>query len=291
MRAPKRPALRYHGSKWLLAPWIISHFPAHECYVEAYGGGASTLLRKHRSWLEIYNDLDHQVVNYFRVLRERPEDLVRAIQLTPYSLIEWELAQDDDPDPLESARRLYVKSFQGIAGPTAQWRTGWRRQKTITKSKGNKKTTPAPRSFMVTEHLYIIAERLRGVEIDCEPALRVIDRFDSPHTLFYLDPPYPASTRNRWKKHAYRHEMTDKEHRELARAVHSLRGMVLISGYQCGLYDELYADWTRVEREARTNSPNGMAIESLWLSPNAMAGKLPLFAQGARNEVIECIGA
>jgi len=277
MREPSRPALRYHGSKWLLAPWIVSHFPPHECYVEPFGGGAGVLLRKSRSWLEVYNDLDNQVVNYFRVLRERPDDLVRAISLTPYSLTEWELAQDDDPDPVESARRLYIKSFQGIAGPTAQWRTGWRRQKVVTMSNGQKKMTPAARSFMQTDHLMVIAERLRGVEIDCEPALKVIERYDSPQTLFYLDPPYVSSTRNRWKKHAYKHEMTDKQHRQLARAVHDLQGMVLISGYRCDLYDELYADWTRVEREARTNSQYGTATESLWISPAVRERQLPLF--------------
>jgi len=276
--SPARPALRYHGSKWLLAPWITGYFPPHEVYVEAYGGGGAVLLRKPRSWLEVYNDLDHQVVNYFQMLRDRPDELIRAIHWTPYSLIEWERAQDDDPDPVESARRFYVKSFQGIAGPTAQWRTGWRRQKVVTKDNGQKKMTPAPRSFMGTEHLFVIAERLRGVEIDCEPALKIIERYDSPQTLFYLDPPYPASTRTRWAKRAYAHEMTDEQHQELARAIHEIQGMALISGYQCEMYDELYADWTRVEREARTNS-HKTAIESLWISPAAMVGKLPLFQQ------------
>ena len=277
VKTPSRPALRYHGSKWLLAQWISSHFPPHECYVECYGGGAGTLLQKARSWLEVYNDLDHQVVNYFRVLRERPEELVRLIRLTPYSLIEWELAQDADSDPLEAARRLYIRSFQGIAGPTAQWRTGWRRQKLITKSNGQEKMTPAACSFMGTEHLFEIAERLRGVEIDCKPALEIIERYDSSQTLFYLDPPYPSSTRSRGKKQAYAYEMTDEQHQELARAVHKVHGMVLISGYQCEMYDELYHGWPRVEKEARTNSQYNTAMESLWISPNAMANKLPLF--------------
>ena len=128
------------------------------------------------------------------------------------------------------------------------------------------------------EHLYEIAERLRGVEVDCDGALNVLERYDSPKTLFYLDPPYVSSTRNRWKKHAYAHEMTNKQHRELARAVHELQGMVLISGYQCELYDTLYGDWTRVEKEARTNSQYATATESLWISPAAMAAKLPLFS-------------
>jgi len=266
-----RPALRFHGSKWLLAPWIIGHFPPHECYVEPYGGGAGVLLRKPRSWLEVYNDLDHQVVNYFRVLRDRPDDLVRAVTWTPYSLEEWEFCQKDDPDPVELARRLYVRSFQGIAGPTAQWRTGWRRQKVITKSNGQKKMTPAACSFASVDHLYALAERLRGVEIDCEPALDVLVRYDSPKTLFYLDPPYVTETRNRWKKSAYAHEMTDEQHEELAWSAHKLEGPTLISGYRCEMYDDLYSDWTRVDCEARTNSQYGTSTESLWISPAAMA--------------------
>lgn len=276
----ERPALRYHGSKWNLAPWIIGHFPPHECYVEAFGGGAGVLLRKARSYLEVYNDLDGEVVNFFQVLRDRPDDLVRAITLTPYSLAEFHLSMEAAvDDPLENARRLYVRSFQGIAGPTAKWRSGWRRQKLITHTRaGAKQMTPAAISFMTTEHLWLIAERMRGVQLDCEPALVVIERYDSPKTLFYLDPPYVADTRKRYKRQAYRHEMTDEQHGELARAVHELDGMVLISGYRCKLYDDLYADWTRVDIEARTNSQKGTATESLWISPAAMAKRLPLFA-------------
>lgn len=271
---PDRPALRYHGSKWLLAPWIIEHLPQHQAYVEPYGGAAAVLLRKPRSWLEVYNDLDSHVVNYFRVLREQPADLVRAIRLTPYAYAEWSLSLLDDPDPVEMARRFYVRAFQGIAGPTAQWRTGWRRQRVTAVER---RMTPAAKSFVRVKHLYQVAERLRGVQIDCLDALEVLERYDSPHTLFYLDPPYVSSTRSRWKKKAYSHEMTDRDHRELARALRDLQGMVVLSGHHCQLYDELYGSWHRIEREARTNSQYGTATESLWLSPNAVAAELPLF--------------
>lgn len=275
MKTPQRPALRYHGSKWLLAPWIISHLPPHQCYVEPFGGAAAVLLRKPRSWLEVYNDIDNQVVNFFRVLREQPEELIRAIRLTPYAYAEWSLSLLDDPDPVEMARRFYVRAFQGIAGATAQWRTGWRRQR-FTNVK--RRMTPASKSFARVKHLYDVAERLRGVQIECLDALEVLQRYDSPDTLFYLDPPYVSSTRSRWKKKAYSTEMTDRDHRELARAVQDLQGMVVLSGYGCPLYEDLYGRWQCVEREARTNSQYGTATESLWLSPSAMAAKLPLFA-------------
>lgn len=212
MKAITRPALRYHGSKFLMAKWIIGFFPPHDCYVEPYGGGAAVLLQKPRSYLEVYNDKDARVVNYFRVLREQPVELARAIELTPYAKAEWELSYHDDGDPLERARRFYVKAFMNIAGPTAGWRSGWRRQKVITKENGRKRMTPAPITFMAVDHLYAIANRLRGVQIECDEALAVIERFDSASTLFYVDPPYPESTRNRWKKHGYAYEMTDEEH-------------------------------------------------------------------------------
>lgn len=266
-----RPALRYHGSKFMLAPWISSHFPEHECYVEAYGGGASVLLLKPRSWLEVYNDADGDVVNFFSVLRHQSVELIRAIDLTPYAKAEWELSYEPCTDPLEAARRFYVRSYLNIAGPTGQWRSGWRRQKVLSHDdNGRKKMTPAPISFMDVSHLYQIAERLRGVQIECNSAENVIKRYDSPKTMFYLDPPYPASTRGRWSTHAYRFEMTDAQHLELARIVHSLQGMVVLSGYRCDLYDTAYADWERIDRKARINGA-GSAVESLWVSPQVGA--------------------
>lgn len=120
------PALRYFGGKWRLAKWIISHFPAHNCYVEPYGGGGSVLLRKEPSPFEVYNDLDSGLVSFFRLLRERPEDLIRAIELTPYSREEFMRAYEHSEDPLESARRLFVRSWQGYGGPRHQSSTGWK---------------------------------------------------------------------------------------------------------------------------------------------------------------------
>ena len=282
MSRPSRPAFRFHGSKFLLADWILKSFPDNECYDEAYGGGASLILAKQRSWLEIINDADGEIVNFFRILRERPDDLVRAIHFTPFARVEFELSLLPSDDPLECARRFYARSAMAISGPTAQWRSGWRRQKVVTRDHtGAKRMTPAAISFMSTDHLYTIAERLRGVQIECDDALAIIQRYDSPTTLHYIDPPYPAATRARWQKTAYRHEMTDDQHQQLADLLYTLKGFVVLSGYQCPLYDTLYSNWPRVTRLARTNGA-GMAEESLWLSPRTAAAlthtSLPLFA-------------
>lgn len=280
--APSRPALRYHGAKWRLAPWILSHMPAHEVYVEPFGGSAAVLLRKSRSLIEVYNDLDGEVVNFFRVMRDCPGRLIEQIRWTPFAHAEWQLAFEPDGDPLEAARRFFIRSYMSIAGPTAQWGTGWRRQTTYSRgANGNNSMTPAAVSFAKVEHLYQVGERLRGVIIEEMPALEVIERYDGPEALFYLDPPYVPQTRSKWAGHAYREEMDEAGHAQLLERVHSIEGMALISGYRCTLYDEQLADWRRVDKTARVNGQSN-AVESLWISPRAWARlrhtDLPLFS-------------
>jgi len=248
--APRRPALRYHGGKWRLAPWIMSHFPSHECYVEPYGGAGSVLLQKRRSPLEVYNDLDGRVVSFFRVLREQPEELVRLIRLTPWARDEFELSYEVmKDDPVENARRLFVHSWQSIAGPTAQWRSGWRWQK-----RSQNLWKASAQSFTEVDYLYQVAERFRGVQIENDEALAVIGRCDAPGTLFYLDPPYLPSVRGKWRKKAYQHEMSDENHKRLAEVVQEAEGMFVISGYPSELYADLYEGWTLVKRKARVNN-------------------------------------
>lgn len=280
---PARPALRYHGGKWRIAPWIISHFPhlmAHDVYVEPFGGSAAVLLRKERSLIEVLNDLDGDVVNFFRTLRDCPAQLIRAIELTPFSRREWEVAGEPTDDSVESARRFYLRSYGSISGPTAQWRTGWRRQKVITRGKnGTQAMSTAAGMFASTEHLHTVAARLRGVFIEDRPAVDLISEYDSERVLFYIDPPYPAQSRRKWQSTAYRHEMKDEDHRQLAAVLNECRGMVILSGYDCELYDELLPDecWTKVTKQSRTNG-DGMATEVLWINKSASHYKhLPLF--------------
>lgn len=285
--APTRPALRYHGAKWILSPWVVSCLPSsHDSYVEPYGGSAAVLLRKPRSNLEIYNDLDGDVVNFFQVLREREDDLIRAIHWTPFAHAEQQLSMEPTADPLERARRLYVRSHLTISGPTAQWNVGWRRQKVFSRGRnGIGRMKPAAMSFTETEHLYQVAERLRGVIIEQADALEVIRRYDNARAVFYVDPPYVATTRKRWTASAYQHEMTNEDHRELAAVLHTCRGMVILSGYDGPLYQELFGDWRRLEHQARTNGNTAQtATESLWLNPAAQHAldreQMPLFFFG-----------
>jgi DNA adenine methylase len=261
-----RPALRYFGGKFRLAPWIIAQFPGHVCYVEPFGGAAGVLLRKEPSLFEIYNDLDGTVVNFFRVLRDQPDELLRAISLTPYARAEQLLAFEEDVnlDPVESARRLYVRAWQSHGGGRTQWRTGWRYQVT------NKRGKSSIADWSQVDHLEAIIARLKMVQIDNDDCLRVIERYDRPDTLFYLDPPYVASTRSlRWNKKAYSFEINDEYHRRLAEKLNGIQGMALLSGKPCDLYDELYGNWVRMEKTVPTDFQS-KTVEALWLSPNVV---------------------
>ena len=270
-----RPALRYFGGKSRIAPWIISHFPPHTTYVELFGGAASVLLNKPRSTIEVYNDLNSRVVSFFRVLRTQPHELLRLLQLTPYSREEYQLAQVVSPDPLEDARRLVIISGQGNRGAGCIDAGGWRWMKNDSRIR-----TPA-HDWIRMDHLLSIAERMQQVQIEHDDAAAVARRYDSPHALFYVDPPYLPETRNiRWTGDNYTHDMTAAQHEELSQVLHSLQGYVVLSGYHHPLYDHLYHDWTirqhSVTLHAR-RSHGKKATEVLWLSPNANRYQLSFF--------------
>ncbi len=264
-RSPRRPLLRYFGGKWRLAPWVISFFPEHRIYVEPFGGAASVLLRKPRSYGEVYNDLDGEVVNLFRVARERGAELERALRLTPFSRDEYYAAMARSKNPLESARRLVVRSFMGFSSDSfnEKRRSGFRY------NCNRAGTTPAHDWKNYPDAYAALIERLQGVVIENRPAIAVMAVHDDPATLFYVDPPYPHSTRSSLTdcSGVYRHEMTDGQHRELAAFLHELKGMVIISGYDCALYRELYGDWRKATTAARANG-NVRRTECLWLSDN-----------------------
>jgi DNA adenine methylase len=262
-----KPALRYYGGKFASAPNIIRHLPQHHCYVEPFGGGMSVLLRKPQSSLDVYNDADQRVVNFFKVLRERTDELMQQLKCTAYSRRELEIAYSDveddgDLDDLESARRFYVRAWQSY-GAHQNVSTGWRFQHS---PNGGKKVA----DDWKFDHLLQVVERLRGVLLECGDYTRILERYDTPRTLFYCDPPYPKGTRS--KQHGargYRCELSEQDHRDLAKHLQELKGMVLLSSYPSPLYQELYEGWRLVEWTAQTNS-TANRTECLWLSPNTV---------------------
>ncbi len=260
----RRPPLRYFGSKWRIAPWIISHFPEHRVYVEPFAGGASVLIRKPKSKVEIYNDIDSEIVNVFRILRspKQSEKLKKNLILTPFSRDEYLSAFKKSKDPIEAARRTIIKAFMGHGSDSVNMGhiSGFR-------SKTSNENTHRCASMDWINYppeIKKFCERLLGVTIENKPALDLIPDFDGKDTLFYVDPPYIHSTRE--GKDNYRHEMKDDDHGRLLEKLRALTGMVVLSGYRTPLYDSL--GWKRVEFLALADGAKKRR-ECLWLNPAA----------------------
>lgn len=280
-----RPLLRWHGGKWMLAPWIISYFPPHRTYVEPFGGAASVLLRKPPSYAEVYNDLDEELANLFAVLRDDrlSARLLRNLDLTPFARTEFNDAYRPTRNRVERARRLIIRSFMGFGsdGASGVYRTGFRA------NSNRSGTTPARDWVNYPDGLAAIVERIRGVVLEQRPALDVMRQHDGPDTLHYLDPPYVHETRRRIHRRpdnggSYRHELCDAEHLELLEAIKGLEGMVVLSGYPTELYDDNLSGWQRIERDAIADGGKPR-VEVLWLNPALVArfGSGPLFSRAA----------
>lgn len=253
------PPVRYTGSKWRIAPWVIGKFPAHKLYCEPFCGGASVLFRKPPSRVEIINDLNGDIVNFFDVLRTRTDEFIRAITLTPFSRFELKRAHEPHVDELERARRFYVRCWQkftgGSEGHTGSWRYG----------KAYNKSQSPIKNWLNQDRVVLAAKRLRSVYIECDTAINVINRHDDLQALFYCDPPYVSGA---CTEDSYANGMTDADHAALAACLNGIEGMAIISGYDNPLYRELYKDWQMVTTQAYTS--NAIArTECLWISPKA----------------------
>ncbi len=265
-RKRRKICFGWYGGKYNHLNWLLPLLPAAHHYCEPFGGSAAVLLNREPSPVETYNDLDGEVVNFFRVLRDKTDDLIKAIALTPFSREEFRLAVQPPPDnlpDLERARRFFVRA--------RQVRTGLAQTASLGRWANCKRTSRAGMSGVVSrwlgsvEGLPEIAERLLRVQIENRPAIEVITLYENADTLFYCDPPYPHESRGDAK--AYRFEMTEDEHRDLATVLRSARGKVAVSGYRCPLMDELYAGWRCVEAPAKNcHSVKKPRREALWMN-------------------------
>jgi DNA adenine methylase len=239
----------YYGGKTTLADRIVAQLPPHEHYVEPFGGSLAVLLAKSTSRMETVNDLDPDLMTWWRVLRDRPGELIRACAMTPHSRAEYLEAYADSDDELERARRAWVRLAQGRTGTLR--RTGWRY---YVNPSGSSASMPGYLTGYV-DRMAATAERLSAVTLECRPALEVIEAFGQHEDLLlYVDPPYLGSTRAR----NYGHEMTSEtEHRALATALRAARSAVVLSGYDSPLYAELYDGW----EVSRMNTMTGQARE------------------------------
>lgn len=271
------PPIGYFGAKTRIAGRIAGLLPAHGHYVEPFAGSLAVLLAKPASRMETVNDLDGDLMTFWRVLRDRPADLEAACALTPHSRAEHQAAYQPAADDVERARRVWVLLTQGrarLARPT-----GWRHH---ADPSGSATSMPGYLRGYVAR-IAPAAARLAAVSLECRPALEVIAAYGKhPGALIYADPPYPATTRAN-STGAYRHEMTsDTDHADLAEALHRCRAAVVISGYPCPLYDDLYARWHRHEIRAYSGygTHGKTRTEALWSNrPLAARAELPLFGE------------
>jgi len=281
LRQPKKIiAFGWYGGKFSHLDWLLPLLPSCKHYCEPFAGSGAVLLNREPSPIETYNDIDGEVVNFFRVLRDKKEKLIQAILLTPFSREEFALACNLDPtlSDMERARRFYVRA--------RQVRTGLAQKASIGRWANCKNTSRAGMSGVVSrwlgsvEHLPWIAERLLRVQFENRPAVDVIALYDSHETLFYCDPPYIHDTRG--DKNAYGNEMTDKDHCNLADVLNAMKGKVAISNYQCELMDKLYhkPEWSKCVAPAKTNhATKGKRVEVLWTNydPKEFSDSSPLF--------------
>lgn len=266
----KSPLIRYHGGKFRLSDWVIKHFPKHTCYTESFGGAAGVLLQKPRAYAEVYNDLDGEIVNLFRVLRneDNRNKLIEQLVFTPYSRVDFQEAWESCDDSIEKARRLIIRAQMGFGSAGAsKGITGFRID--------TKRAYGTAQSLWVTypNHLAIVGQRLSGVLIENRPAIQVLQDHDSSETLHYVDPPYVHDTRYSGAKtgRVYRHEMSDQDHEELLKVLLELEGKVIVSGYPSEIYNDYLAKWKRVDTSSRISSGRGTdtRTECLWINPNA----------------------
>jgi len=242
----------------------------HRTYVEPFGGGASVLLRKERSLGECYNDLDGSIVNVFRVLQdpEKAAALQRRMIFTPFARAEFTRCYEPALDDVDGACKTIAMSFMGYGTDTATRKGTSGFNVKISDSGDFHSNAWAGWPDCVPDFI----DRLRGVVIEQRDAKVIMARLDSEETFFFVDPPYVISTRSSKVKkgdgHGYRHEMSNADHVELAKTMHSLQGMILLAGYPSALYGELYADWHHIER-SHLSYLGKKSTECLWFNAAA----------------------
>ena len=238
MSKNKLIAFGWYGGKYSHLDWLLPLLPMTTHYCEPFGGSAAVLINREPSLVETYNDMDGEVANFFRVLREQKDVLIEAIGLTPFSREEFERAineSNNEHSELERARMFFVRARQVRTG-LAQTASSGRWAHCILTSRA-KMAGAVSRWLGSVEDLPEIAQRLLRVQIEHDDAIKVIQKYDTEQTLFYCDPPYPHASRGDAK--AYCYEMTDDDHRKLSETLYNVKGSVALSGYHCDLLDEL----------------------------------------------------
>lgn len=250
-----RSVLKYPGAKNRIASWICEFVPDCDVYLEPYAGSLAVLLNKPRSHIETVNDLDGEIVNFFRMLRDNREELERIIRYTPFSREEYKKAYEKTGDELERARRFAVKCWMGF-GCGNLYMNGFK------SGQQRKSPNPAKAWAELPGTMREAAERLKGVQIENLPAVELIGRYNTEDVFIYADPPYMHGTR---KNYLYKYEMEDADHIELLKVLKKHPGKILISGYDNDLYNKMLSGWNKAEKTTLAEGGR-KRTEVLWMN-------------------------
>lgn len=254
-----KQVLKYPGSKWSMANWIIDNFPEHHSYVEPYFGSGAVFFSKPRSAIETINDLDDDVVNLFACIRDNSQVLARKIAVTPYSRkIYDESFEKIETNEIDKALQFLIRCWQGHGFRTNGYKVGWKND-----VQGRENMYAVYNWYRLPEWVVGIVDRLKQVQIENRPALEVIKRFNYPNVLIYADPPYLLKTR---KAKQYKYEMTKRDHMELLECLLQHKGKVILSGYQSKLYDEMLKGWYKKSVKGQAEYYGADRKEVLWMN-------------------------
>lgn len=282
-------AFGWYGGKYSHLDWLLPLLPSTKHYCEPFGGSAAVLLNRETSPLETFNDIDGEIINFFKVLREQKDNLIEAIGLTPFSREEFErsiMNIEDDISDLERARRFFVRARQVRTGLAQTASSGRWAHCRLTSRAGM--AGAVSRWLGSVETLPEVVQRLLRVQIEHDNAINVIKRYDSEETLFYCDPPYPHESRG--DSNAYKYEMSNEEHKSLAEVLRNVRGKVALSGYHCELLDMLYRDWNCIDAPIKTiHSVKTKRREVLWTNydPNIRQEQWEQYQMTSLSQLIE----
>lgn len=252
-----KAVLKYPGAKNRIADWICSYIPQHEVYLEPFAGSLAVFFSKIPTRIETLNDMDGNIVNYFRVIRDKHEELISALKQTPYARDEYYAAfevSEDDMD-VERARKFAVRCWQGF-GCSNLYRNGFRSSQQSNSPHTTKEWSNIP------ERLEWASDRLKNAQIENLPAVELLKRYNTSDVFIYADPPYLHSAR---KNYLYTHEMEDADHVELLEVLMNHPGKVMISGYDNDLYNNILAGWKK--EQISTQAEGGVKrVETLWMN-------------------------
>lgn len=247
--------LRYPGAKYKIADWIISYIPEHKVYVEPYAGSLAVLLNKERSHIETINDINGDVVNLFKVIRNYPNELEELLYWTPYAREEYNGSFEETNNPIEKARRFCIQCWMGFGASNA-YKNGFK------SGQQDKSPNPSKGWAELPAMVKITAERLRGVQIENLPALDVLKRYNTPDVFLYLDPPYYPDKR---KGYLYKYEMDKMDHEEMLKQICKHPGKILLSGYDNDLYNYYLKGWNKESKEVQAEGGTKRR-EFLWMN-------------------------